>query len=506
VILEVTSEDAGNSECDITFSVRDTGIGLSPAAQKKLFKAFSQADSATTRKYGGTGLGLIIANSLAESMGGSIKIDSQEGQGSHFFFTIRLKCVKGDSFMPPKPKLLKRCLLVEDHKVTRDYLTQLLEEWGLEVLALESGESAVAEMTTGNTEYDLLFFDQMMPGMTGLETIRTLKSKLPEGIGAHYVGVMNSATADSSYTAQCEELNVHCQIHKPLKPRMLFRILRKMDSGELILLTDENPIKVIKDRAISAKNKKTILIAEDNNVNMVLAKSLLTQMLPECELLEAGNGVEAVSITKKFRPDLIFMDVRMPQMDGLEATRKIREWEKESGTSSIICGLTADVTKGGAEKSAKAGMNEFLSKPINTLLIRELLEKYIGDSIPEVIVNDDQTKVGRFDKRGLLKKLGGNVDIYQKLIHSAISDNSQKMKELRGALANEELSTLKEIPHFLRGGALSLGFYDLAALTLRLEEKIGTEKLAAIESSVRELEEEWGHLKKELIQEVAGGQ
>jgi PAS domain S-box-containing protein len=504
VILEVTSENVDDSNCEIKFSVKDTGIGISKAAQNKLFKAFSQADSATTRKYGGTGLGLIIANSLAESMGGRIKIDSKEGEGSNFYFTIKVKCVRGESFIPESPKVLKSCLLAEDNEVAGRYMRDLLTEWGLQVKMVDSGKKALAELKKKKVSYDLMILDQNMSDLKGLETIKKIRENKSIDISHCHFMVMNSSMADAGFNEECDELSVHLRVQKPLKPRLFFRMLRKIEEGELDLETENLPVPDNESNSIDDDEEKIILIAEDNKVNMALSKSLLSQMLPKCTLLEAKNGREAVELTKVHKPDMILMDIRMPEMDGLEATSKIRAWEKESGTKIFICGLTADVSKGGAQSSLKAGMNELLSKPVDHIQLRDVLQKQFIRNVKKVVVKNPKQASGRFDKEMLLDNLGNNHDDYRKMLHTVIADNTRKMKELREAMEVEDLNTVKELAHFVRGSSLSLGFNDLAAITIKVEESADNGRIQGVENALLEMEEEWMALKKILIKEVAG--
>ena len=372
VVLTVTAEGDEQTEggsC-LHFAVRDTGIGLSEAGKAKLFQSFSQADSSTTRKYGGTGLGLAISKRLAELMGGTMWVDSAgSGCGSTFHFTIAAPPAElpletqRRSFAGEQPQLAgKRLLVVDDNATNRKILRLQTARWGIAPQDTESPEQALA-WVQGGARFDLAIIDMHMPGMDGVQLatkLRTIDAAMPM--------VLFSSLGRREALAEAGDL-FKATLAKPLRQSSLFDTL-------MTLLVQgaapraAAPAKPVMDKEMATRHPLRILLAEDNVVNQKLALRLLQQMGYRADL--ASNGIEAVECCERQPYDVVLMDVQMPEMDGLEATRRIAErWP--DGKRPRIVAMTANAMTGDREECIAAGMDDYVTKPIRVDALVEAL-------------------------------------------------------------------------------------------------------------------------------------
>jgi PAS domain S-box-containing protein len=371
--LKVTYKELNNNKGLFSFSVRDTGIGITEEQQKKLFKVFSQADSSTTRKFGGTGLGLVISEMIAHKMGSQIQIKSQQGKGSTFYFEIITDVEYGDMMDKTAINAVNRCLIIDDNSNNRVILEHTLTNWGIHSVSCDNGLDALKIIETSEL-FDLVICDYHMPYIDGLETIRMIREKLNMSPEKLPVILLHSSSDDEELHRKCEELGVRFMITKPVIANELFDYLVQLNSRNKSI-----EISVNKDM-ISLDHKKTatILIAEDNDFNMTLVKAMIYNIFPNVQIIEAVNGYEAYLFWKQIQPDLILMDIQMPELNGLEATQQIRILEKESGKHTPIIALTAGALKEEQENCFNAGMDNYLTKPINTDLLAEVINKYMS--------------------------------------------------------------------------------------------------------------------------------
>jgi CheY-like chemotaxis protein/anti-sigma regulatory factor (Ser/Thr protein kinase) len=371
VVLNVSSRPAARNKVEVTFSVRDTGIGISDDGMSRLFRSFSQADSSTTRKYGGTGLGLAISKRLSELMGGTMWAKSEGiGKGSLFVFTINVLAVE----TPPdtyreyaglQPELQgKRVLIVDDNATNRQILNLQTAKWGMVTRDTESPGQALQWLANGET-FDLAILDMHIPEMDGLELAKRIRqnaASLPlvlfSSLGRREVG--DGDTLFSAY------------LTKPIKQSQLFDTLASLFTE--LKKREQKPAteRVKLDPEFAAQHPLRILLAEDNIVNQKLALSILRQMGYRADV--AANGLEAVESVARQRYDVILMDVQMPDMDGLEATQQIiAKWEPEARPR--IIGLTANAMQGDREMCLAAGMDDYIVKPIRVNELVEALKK-----------------------------------------------------------------------------------------------------------------------------------
>ncbi len=360
------------------FSVRDTGIGISAENQKKLFRAFTQADTSTTRKYGGTGLGLIISSQLLAKMGSSISLDSQEGQGSTFSFKLTTTTEQGEAPQITSKKQIRQSLVVDDNKNNRIILSKMLEYAGIQTELAGNGIEALEHIEKGQ-HFDVIIMDYNMPYMNGLEIARVIREKFRLSPDKQPIILLHSSSDDSSIHKKCRELQISHRILKPVKMQVLFEAIGELGT------TAKKPAEIPREKAeppgTAAKESvasESILIVEDNKVNRLLITELIRQIRPGASIVETKDGAEALASFKNHPVDLVLMDIQMPVMDGFEATQEIRQWERKHQRSPVpIIALTAGALNTEREKSLELGMNDFVSKPIHEKTLREKLLHYL---------------------------------------------------------------------------------------------------------------------------------
>jgi CheY-like chemotaxis protein len=354
-----------------TFTVRDTGIGVSDAQKLKLFKAFSQADSSTTRRFGGTGLGLSISEKLANKMGSTIQFESKVGEGSLFYFSVNASYDSDSSLFSEKIENIKRVLVIDDNMNSRISIQKMLTNWGIETVICETASEAVfiLQMTAS---FDLIIVDNFIHNSNGIESIRLICKKLNITVDSQNFLLLHAATDDYLFHNECELTGIKYLIEKPLRYDEVFRYLSDINVEKpQIELSDETKQQTVMEI------KAHILIADDDMFNMMLAKAMVSNILPNVEISEAVNGKIAMEMAIASNFDIVFMDVQMPEMDGNEATKAIRRHEKNTGKHTVIVGLTAGALQEERDKCLSSGMDEFLTKPIETTKLKETIERIL---------------------------------------------------------------------------------------------------------------------------------
>jgi CheY-like chemotaxis protein len=376
VVVSVSGEPR-DADVELKFSVRDTGIGLTEAGLSRLFHSFSQADSSTTRKYGGTGLGLAISKRLAELMGGTMWAESAgPGQGSTFYVTIRVQPAElpqsaRRDFIGTQPALAgKRLLIVDDNATNRRVLALQAAKWGLVPTAAASGVEALRTSKDGGT-FDLAILDMHMPEMDGIALARGLRVVHPSLPLVLFTSLGRREAGDSDGL-------FNGYLAKPLRQSQLFDMLMTL-LGEEAAPKAATPTKPKLDQDMAARHPLRILLAEDNVVNQKLAMRILQQMGYRADL--AANGLEAVESVERQIYDVVLMDVQMPDMDGLEATKRICT-RLAAGRRPRIIAMTANAMQGDREMCMAAGMDDYLTKPIRVDQLVEALSLAtpLGDS------------------------------------------------------------------------------------------------------------------------------
>jgi PAS domain S-box-containing protein len=380
VALNVQIEAEDGQDRILRFTVSDTGIGIPKGKQESIFDSFSQADASTTRKYGGTGLGLTISARLVAMMGGRIWVESEPGRGSEFHFTVRLgvgdgKEIKVATVAPPALLRGVKVLVVDDNRTNQRILEEMLGRWEMKPTLVEGGEEALAELSAAREAeepYALILADTHMPRMDGFALVERIRQR-PE-LSTATVMMLTSAGHQGD-AARCQELGVSAYLLKPIRQSELREAIARVVGVH----EQEGPIPLITRFSLQDEPSPAtflhVLVAEDNPVNLRLVVRLLEKRGHRVQV--AVNGREALQAMDKERFNLVLMDVQMPEMDGMEATVAIRQNEKSSGLHTAIIALTANAMKGDREKYLASGMDGYLAKPIRPLELDELLASHI---------------------------------------------------------------------------------------------------------------------------------
>jgi two-component system sensor histidine kinase/response regulator len=443
VVLEV--EKAAEDEKTVTlhFAVRDTGIGISRDKLSLIFEAFTQADTSTTRQYGGTGLGLAITRRLVEIFNGQIWAESEVGGGSTFHFTARLERAAESARreLQGDPQILRgmKVLVVDDNQTMRTILDELLKSWGMAPRCVASGAAALETLELDratNPTFALVIADVLMPVMDGFSLADEIRRRYRES--APKILILSSS-AQRGEGARCREAGIAAYLSKPVQQsELLNTILRVMARG----IETAEPGLVTRYSIRKGSGGMRVLLAEDNAVNRLVATRMIEKR--GHEVMVAVNGREAVEMAAEEAFDLVFMDVQMPEMDGLEATRSIREREKATGHHLPIVAMTAHAMKGDRERCLDAGMDDYLTKPIRTPELTELLNRYMSKSeAPETTWNAAQA----------LERLSGNRDLLGELMILFEKEGPKILAEAEAALASQDGKTLERAAHSIKGAA-----------------------------------------------------
>ena len=479
--------------------MRDTGIGINKEQQSKLFKSFSQADSSTTRKFGGTGLGLVISQLIAEKMGSTIQIKSTVGDGTVFYFDVATRFEAGDKPDTTKIKGVKRCLIIDDNANNRTIMKQMLNQWQIQSECCDSGFDAL-KIIDQFEPFDLIICDYNMPYINGIETIRLLKNKLKLSIEKQPVILLHTSLDNLQLEKDCLELGIRFRLSKPVKSNDLFNYLNNLYQDD----TNSFEKEIIEaPQMVNVRERVKILIAEDVFLNMVLIKAMLAELGYNIEIIEAKNGIEAIEKYQKMSPDLILMDVHMPELDGINATKKIREIELLSGKNIPIIALTAGALKEEREKCFANGMNDFLTKPLVPEKIKSILNKYLikEDSTQELL----DVKESEFELHlGYLEliNLFSNKSIVKEALGIALQDVPVQILELDNACKEKHPKKINAAAHIIKGSSSSMRFGLMAKIAEKIESESTENWNDILDSHLSELNSEWEIVKKIIQQKI----
>ncbi|SEO97167.1 hybrid sensor histidine kinase/response regulator [Mucilaginibacter sp. OK283] len=366
IFIDVERLSGDDEDFNLSFTVRDTGIGISEDKLSRLFKAFSQVDSSTTRKYGGTGLGLVISEKLIHLMGGQIKVSSQVAHGTTFSFNIKTRVgikTNSSNFNLDTANLEnKQVLVVDDNATNRNIMENQLKHWKFVPVIASSGDKALA-ILEANNQIELVITDMHMPQMDGAQLARKIKAAHPS------LPLILLSSIDKQTKREFDLFNVI--LTKPAKHNILLKHIIDQLKSDKAVAADQKPAKDGLSKELAIKYPLNILIAEDNAINQKVAKQILNKMGYQPDI--AVNGREAIDAVAARPYDVILMDIQMPEMDGLEATRHIR---KNMAIQPIIIAMTANAMVEDKEACLQAGMNDYLSKPMKLAEIIGMLEKY----------------------------------------------------------------------------------------------------------------------------------
>ncbi len=488
VELKVTFTPLNPGRGRYTFYVRDTGIGIAKAQQGKLFNAFTQADSSTTRKYGGTGLGLTISNLLAVKMGSGIEMESQWGKGSTFYFSIETDCrvLDEEDQRTTGPLPVKNALIVDDNASNRKILVENLKHWGVSCTECDNGLSALNLLE--KQVFDLLIIDYHMPYVDGCAVIRMIREKLqlvPENMP---LILLHSSSDEQSLRGQCKELGIRFHMVKPISADVLYDQIRSMygNGNAREKKSCAQPSVQEKEKPATVENP-VILVAEDIPMNMMLVKSYINTILPGSMVREAVNGKQAVSMATSEHIDLALMDIQMPEMDGLEATKEIRAWEAINKVIAPlpIIALTAGALKQEQEKAIESGMDDFIPKPIDRHKLEEILYKYLS------AFEDPRT---HFNYQEFLDALEGDTKMVEEMILVSRVDMTTKIESLGNTVRTGDAHQIAALAHYIKGGALTARYGKLAKIASLMEHEAKEGKLDSMVDHIARMNEEWKYV------------
>jgi len=481
IVISVGMEEQEDEYVTLRFSVRDTGIGLLPEQIDRLFSAFSQADDSITRKYGGTGLGLAICKQLTELMGGTIRVLSQPGIGTEFIFTAKMRLgeISGVAKLHVSKDLSGiRALVVDDNSAAREVLSAMLTSLKIQVDAVEDGLSAIVcleEAMEQGKPYDLVLLDWIMPGIDGIETARRIKAnallaKVPAML-------MVTANGREEAYMEAEKVGLDGFLLKPVYASVMYDALLDILGVESLSGPLTASVVTLEDDFLELRGAH-ILLADDNLINQEVAGEFLTDAGMQVTIV--ANGQECLAALEKAACDLVLMDIQMPLMDGLEATRRIR---RESKWQDLpIIAMTAHAMTGDKEKSLAAGMNDHITKPIDSSALYKTLKKWLRQrkTVAEVepgkpsSMTKADTRLLLPDLPGIdsgeaLKILNNKTELFVKMLYDFKKNFSSLPMRLRELSAAGKWSDIEKNAHTIKGVSGYIGSFALMRAAEQVE-------------------------------------
>lgn len=501
VRVELASPPPGATpDCStVHFSVVDTGIGIPSSKLRSIFQPFAQADGSTTRKYGGTGLGLAISSQLVEMMGGRIWVESEEGVGSTFHFVAQFRIPALPSSGPDRfqPRLRgQRVLIVDDNATNRHILRDALTQWQMEPTEADTGVAAFAalkEARNNNLPFSLVLLDACMPEMDGFAIAEQIRN-CPDC--AETTIMMMTSNDQVISKKPLRELGVRDYVVKPISRSDLYKAIKS------VLTHDAQPSQTTvgetSETAVKTKRALRFLVAEDNEINQKLAVWLLEAQ--GHTVVVTANGRLAVDALEREPFDAVLMDVQMPEMNGLQATRIIREREQKTGGHIPIIAMTALAMNGDRERCLEAGMDGYLSKPVRLQELHDAIDALFSKATRPVHGLQPAKRSRAFDVAGMLSRLEGNTKLMHELISIFQREASVQLADIRKALDQNDPDAVYTSAHRFKGTAAIFEDRPLIGAVQRLEHTARNQQLAAAPAMLAEVQRELERLTDELNQ------
>ncbi len=496
IALRATSVGRCDGQHMIRFEVRDTGIGIDPVVKNRLFTPFSQADTSISRLYGGTGLGLSISKSLVEMMGGQVRIESTVGKGTTISFVLSIP-VAATTARFDRPELTimqgKRILIVDDRVINREIVASYLEDSGADAVMADSGTSALHLLNQAHTDgrpFSAAILDVIMPGMSGLE-LASLIRKSPD-LGKLPIAFLSSLSWKGD-TQLVRELGVQTMLSKPIRRQELLQEIA------LLLGATIQPSTITSD-AVRPKFQARVLVAEDNPVNVEVAREFLEDF--GCSVVIAADGREAVDVARDDAFDLIFMDLQMPNMDGLAATAHIRAHERaKAAWRTPIVGLTANAFAEDRARCLAAGMDDYMSKPFTEEQLQAVLTRWLASKTRKTAMTtaittnlepaSDTTSAPASNNATVIAEPAldlamidglrrGRPDLLKRLLKAYLGYAPKAVDGLKTAAAEGSIEAVRMAAHSLKSSSASMGAKTLSALFKEMEHNAAAGNIAAI--------------------------
>ncbi|MGE3540150.1 MAG: response regulator [Candidatus Tectimicrobiota bacterium] len=507
VKVEVALAEETATQACLRFTVSDTGIGIPHDMQAGLFHAFSQADSSTTRKYGGTGLGLAISKRLVELMHGTIGMESTPGLGSTFWFTVRLqKRQPPENLEQTDATTLRglRVLCVDDNATNRAFLAAQLTAWGMQADCLPDSATALLALQSARQQghpYALALLDYQMPGMHGLDLARAIKA---DKTLAQLRLVLLTSVGDSGLRAAAEQAGCTTYLLKPLRQSQLYDCIATTVGTTSAALEARLSLQH-GVRQTLAQRRARILVAEDNVVNQKVIVRLLEKL--GCRVDVAANGLEALEASSRVSYDCLFMDCQMPEMDGYAATAAIRQRESSSARHTTIIAMTANAMQGDRERCLAAGMDDYLSKPVQVVALEKVLQHWLAGQQPAPAqlglaaavspappVSNPASLPPAIDPHVFASIMeladGHDVSAVLDILSTFLADAPAYLSSLEQALTTQDAALLEQMAHALQASSASIGALGMSRLCEVLQQRGREGTTAGAEVLVTQLRQE----------------
>lgn len=460
--LKVQKLKMDDARITLRFAVRDTGIGIPEDKQKRIFDAFTQEDSSVSKKYGGTGLGLTISNNILKYMGTSLSLKSTLGEGSEFYFDIEVPYEEVEDNVEEDIANLgiKSVLIVDDNENNRIILQHMLAYKNIKSRLAANGMEALQILMAGE-RFDIILMDYHMPVISGLETITKIRELYSQQDEVSPLVVLHTSSEEHEVINSFRQSENSFCLLKPIKSRDLYNILK-----QAVLQTEKKPSAEESERKETPLSGLNVLLVDDNPVNMVLNNRMMQSLVPDAVFTEVTDGKQALEVCKNKFFDLILMDVQMPVMDGIEATKQIRMLP---GKQPIIFGVTAGNVVGEKEKCLAAGMDDFITKPLRQAELLDALKTHVYEKLDETGKSENSELY--LDMKHLEQQIGDDEEFRKMFLNLVIQEAEASGLALKEACKQKDVARIKGILHKLTGTAGTAGLFSLAETAAKWENK-----------------------------------
>jgi len=507
VVLSIQMESETDESVQVFFSVKDTGIGIQESKKKDLFKPFSQLDQKISSKYGGTGLGLAISKRIVQLMSGTIDVNSQPEVGSTFSFTVMFKKQVNKLAIPQfnSCDLSKKTILIADSQPAyRTMLSNLLDNIGCQHLEASDGKSALDmlyDSVNTNHRIDLVMIDMHLSKIDGIKLGRMIKK---DPLTQHLPLIMITFVGQRGDVSMLQDIGFAGYLSKPVKQSLLKKTLEKIFDDCRNKTSDCEPANIITKFSITeeASVQKQILLVEDSEMNQRLASVYLKKMGYHVDI--ANNGQEALDILSQKNFDLILMDVQMPVMDGIRATKLIRKGEQSVRNPKIpIIAITANAMSQDRKICLEAGMNDYVSKPFKPENLKEKIDSLLGKAAvkptkKKTVKNRSSIPSKYFDKKAILDRIDGDMDLFRQLIALFVKEVPRQINQIKLAIKEQKPDNITLYAHTIKGSAYNIRAMELKQVALDIEQAGKASNVHLAASKIEALENTYDKLYSEL--------